>query len=68
MALYTCVDKKSANMTLDFKLYGMGPFGSLQGHHSLQTASEIKSDLRFQISDLNYICNQSFKVSLLVEK
>ena len=33
----------------------MGPFGSLQGHYSLQTASEVKSDLRFEISDPNYL-------------
>ena len=36
-------------------LYGMGPFGSLWGHHSLQTALEVKSDLRFQISDPKYL-------------
>ena len=36
-------------------LYGVGPFGSLWGHHSLQTASEVKSDLRFEISDPNYL-------------
>ena len=29
----------------------MGPFGSLQGHFS----SEVKSDLRFEISDPNYL-------------
>ena len=33
----------------------MGPFGSLQGHYSLKTASEVKSDLRFEISDPNYL-------------
>ena len=33
----------------------MGPFGSLRGHHSLQTASEVKSDLRFEISGPNYL-------------
>ena len=31
----------------------MGHFGSLRGCHSLQTASEVKCDLRFQISDPN---------------
>ena len=30
-------------------LYGMGPSGSLQGHYSLETALEVKSDLRFEI-------------------
>ena len=34
----------------------MDPFDSLGGHYSLQTASEVKSDLIFQISDLNYTC------------
>ena len=35
----------------------MDPFDSLRGHHSLQTASEDKSDLRFEISDLNNLCS-----------
>ena len=30
-------------------------FGSLWGHYSLQTASKVKSDLRFEISDPNYL-------------
>ena len=33
----------------------MDLFGSLRGHYSLQTASEVKSDLRFKISDPNYL-------------
>ena len=33
----------------------MGPYGSLRGHHSLETAWEVKSDLRFEISDPNYL-------------
>ena len=33
----------------------MDPFDSLRGHYSLQTASEVRSDLRFEISDLNYL-------------
>ena len=32
-----------------------GLYGQLRGHHSLQTALEVKSDLRFKISDLNYL-------------
>ena len=36
-------------------LYGMDHFGSLKGHYSLQTASEVNSDLIFQISDPNYL-------------
>ena len=36
-------------------LYGVDPFGSLWGHYSLQTASEVKSDLRFEISDPIYL-------------
>ena len=31
------------------------PFGSLWGHYSLQTALEAKSDLRYKISDPNYL-------------
>ena len=33
----------------------MDPFDSLRGHYGLQTASEVRSDLRFEISDLNYL-------------
>ena len=33
----------------------MDPFDSLRGHYSLQTASEARSALRFEISDLNYL-------------
>ena len=33
----------------------MDPFDSLGGHYGLQTASEVRSDLRFEISDLNYL-------------
>ena len=33
----------------------MGPFGSIRGHFNLETASEVKSDLRFEVSDLNYL-------------
>ena len=33
----------------------MDPYGSLRGLHSLQTASEVKSDLVFEISDPNYL-------------
>ena len=33
----------------------MGRFCSLWGHHSLQTAPEVKSGLRFEISDPNYL-------------
>ena len=33
----------------------MDPFGSLRGHHSLQIASEVKSDHIFEISDPNYL-------------
>ena len=40
-------------VSLDF--YGMDPFDSLRGHYGLQTASEVRSDLRFEISDLNYL-------------
>ena len=33
----------------------MDPFDSLRGHYGLQTASEVRSDLRFEISDPNYL-------------
>ena len=33
----------------------MDPFDSLRGHYGLQTASEVRSDLRFEISDLDYL-------------
>ena len=33
----------------------MVPFDSLGGQYSLQTASEVKSDPRFEISDINYL-------------
>ena len=33
----------------------MDPFDSLGGHHGLQTASEVRLDLRFEIRDLNYL-------------
>ena len=38
---------------MDF--FGMAPFDSLRGHYGLQTASEVGSDLRFEISDLDYL-------------
>ena len=38
-----------------YYFYGMNPLGSLRGHHSLQIASEVKSDLRFKVSDPNYL-------------
>ena len=31
---------------------GMDPFDSLRGHHVLKKALEVRSDLRFEISDL----------------
>ena len=33
----------------------MDPFDSLGGHYGLQTASEVTSDLIFEISDLDYL-------------
>ena len=33
----------------------MVPFGSLRGHYGLQTASEVRSDLRFEIGDPKYL-------------
>ena len=42
--------------------------GRLLGHCSLQAASEVKSDLRFEISDFNYQSDPRFKVTLFVKK
>ena len=33
----------------------MDPFDSLGGYYGLQTASEVKFDLRFEISDPDYV-------------
>ena len=33
----------------------MVPFDSLRGHYGLQIASEVRSDLRFEISDPKYL-------------
>ena len=48
-------------------LYGMDPLGSLQGHNSHETASEVKSGLRFEIR-FEYISNLSRKMSWIVKK
>ena len=44
-----------AFLKVSLDLFGMDPFDSLRGHYGLQTASEVRSDLRFEISDLNYL-------------
>ena len=41
-------------------------FLDLRGHCGLQTASEVKSDLGFEISDPKNPCDRSFRVHLLV--
>ena len=33
----------------------MGPYDSLEGLYGLQTASKVRSDLRFEISDPKYL-------------
>ena len=40
-------------MKASLAFFGMEPFDSLGGHYGLQAASEVRSDLRFEISDLN---------------
>ena len=35
----------------------------LRGHSGLQTTSEVRSDLKIQLSDLNYICHHAFLAS-----
>ena len=41
-------------------------FLDLRGHCGLQTALEVKSDLRYEISDPKNPCDQSFRVHLFV--
>ena len=38
--------------------YGMGPLGSLWGHYSLQTASEVKTESAGEIGDPNLLYDQ----------
>ena len=40
---------------LERVIFGMDFFGSLRGCYDLKTASEDRSDIRFEISDLNYL-------------
>ena len=40
---------------LEGVIFGMDPFASLGGCYGLQTASEVRYDLRFEISDLDYL-------------
>ena len=46
----------------------MSPFGRLWGHYSLQTASEAKYDLKFELGDFDYISYITPRVPLLVKK
>ena len=46
----------------------MSPFGMLWGHYSLLTASEAKYDLKFELSDFDYMSDLSLRVPLLVKK
>ena len=46
----------------------MDHYGSLRGHYSLQIASEVKSDLRFEISDLSYIYVPNIKITSIVQR
>ena len=45
----------------------MVTYDGLLGYYSLQTTSEVKSDLIFEISDLNHLYDPSFKVHLLIK-
>ena len=40
---------------LERVIYGMDPFSGLRGRYGLQTPSEVRSDLKFENSDLNYL-------------
>ena len=50
---------------LERVIFGMDPFGSLGGCYDLQTASEVRSDPRFEISDLDYLHSLSL-ISLFI--
>ena len=41
----------------------MGLFGKLQDHYRLQTALEVKCDLRIEISEFKYICCHVYQAS-----
>ena len=43
-------------------------FGGLWGHYDLQMASEVKSDLRFELSDLNFIGSNVYIIILFLKK
>ena len=34
--------------------------GGLWGHDGLQMTSEVTSDLKIELSDLNYLCDQAY--------
>ena len=56
-----CITFKQGTDLIDLRgllegvIFGMDPFGSLGGRYGLQTASEVRSVLRFEISDLDYL-------------
>ena len=35
-------------------------FGGLWGHGDLQMTSEVKADLKIELSDLNYLCSHAY--------
>ena len=42
--------------------------GDLWGNGGLQMASEVKSDLKFELSDLNFICCNVYLINLYLKK
>ena len=41
---------------------------SLRGHCGLQMTSEVRSDLKIQLSDLDYICSSVYLIVLFLKK
>ena len=58
-------DLKSATLITPVSMCILLPraFNGLRGHSSLQTTSEVRYDLKIQLSDLNYICYHAFLAS-----
>ena len=58
-------DLKSATLITPVSMCILLPraFNGLRGHSGLQTTSEVRHDLKIQLSDLNYICYHTFLAS-----
>ena len=58
-------DLKSATLITLVSMCILSPRApnDLRGHSGLQTTSEVRSDLKIQLSDLNYIGHHAFLAS-----